>query len=175
MKRHKVDLLDLPKETLAKIIGMYGGNSLTVDGLWFTKVEEEFGLDKAIEIDTKVWGEYGTIEAKRIMKTLGIKEKSIPALVKALNFQVWVRATGMEYEFQQVGKDKVVFNVTDCRPQKARIRKGLGEFPCKPVGIALFEEFARVIDHRFKLRCLVCPPDPHPQDLWCSWEFTLEE
>lgn len=175
MKKHKIDILELSKETLAKIIEMYAGNALTLDGLWFTKVEENFGLDAAIEIDTKAWREYGMMEARRIKKVLEISETGTQALAKALNFQVWVRAIGMEYEFPEVSQNKLVLNVTDCRPQKARIRKGLGEFACKPVGIALFEEFAKVINPQFKMKCLVCPPDPHPPDLWCSWKFTLEE
>jgi len=33
---------------------------------------------------------------------------------------------------------------------------------------------AREINPRFKARCLKCPPDPHPKEYWCSWEFYLD-
>lgn len=175
MKEHKVDLSDLPKETLIDIVEMYGGNLLTIDGLWFTEVEREFELDTAVDIDTEVWKKYASTEARRIREALEISEGGVQALVRALNFMTWVRAIGMEYEFQEVNGSKVVFNVTECRPQTARMKRDLEEFPCKPVGIAIFEKFAKIIDSEFNVRCLVCPPDSHPPDLWCSWEFTLEE
>ncbi|RJQ28661.1 MAG: hypothetical protein C4589_05970 [Peptococcaceae bacterium] len=170
----KVNLEELPKEKLIEIINMFAGNALTIDGLWFTYVEEKFGLEEAIKIDTAVWRRYGSIEARRIKKTLAIEGDDLGVLAKALNFQIWSRAMGIEYEIPETTGDKVIFNVTDCRPQKARIKSDRGEFACKPVGIALFEEFAREINPRFKLKCLVCPPDKHPDDLWCSWEFTLD-
>jgi hypothetical protein len=62
----------------------------------------------------------------------------------------------------------------DCRVQAARKRRGLPDFPCKPVGLIEYSGFARTIDPRISTRCLACPPDPHPPDIWCAWEFTLE-
>jgi hypothetical protein len=32
-----------------------------------------------------------------------------------------------------------------------------------------------VIDPRIATRCLACPPDPHPEEFWCAWEFYLLE
>lgn len=169
----KVKLEDLPKEKLIEIINMFAGNALTIDGLWFAGVEEKFGLEEAIKIDTEVWRRYGSTEARRIKRAVGISGEDTKTLAKALNFQVWCRALGFEYEIPEVSEKKIIFNITDCRPQRVRIKTGKGEFACKPVGIALFEEFAREINPRFKLKCLVCPPDEHPDDLWCSWEFSL--
>jgi len=64
----KIDLMDLPKKMLVDLLVMYSKNALSIDGLWFVKTEEKFGLDKAIEIDTKVWERYGVTEAWRIKK-----------------------------------------------------------------------------------------------------------
>ncbi|WP_369730633.1 DUF6125 family protein [Anaeromyxobacter sp. Fw109-5] len=33
--------------------------------------------------------------------------------------------------------------------------------------------FARTVDPRIRTRCLACPPDDHPDELWCAWEFTI--
>lgn len=174
-RRHKIDLLELPKETLAKIVEMYAENAMSLDGLWATRVEEKFGLDTALEIDTKVWEEYAAIQAGRIGKAIGREETGTGALVKALNFQITIRGAGRGYAFQEVTEDKVLFTITSCRSQKARVKRGLGEFPCKSAGITYYEKFAKTIDTRFRLKCLLCPPDSHPEDLWCSWEFTLEK
>ncbi|MFH1624111.1 MAG: DUF6125 family protein [Pseudomonadota bacterium] len=169
----KIDWMELPKKTLVDLLKTYSKNALTIDGLWFVNTEEKFGLDTAVEIDTKVWEKYGVTEAWRLKKTLNISEGGgIPALAEALNFQIWI--PGMEYDFPEFTEKSVVFNVTDCTVQRARIRNNRPEFKCKPVGEALFEPFAKTIDPRIEMRCLVCPPDEHPEDVWCSWEFRLE-
>ena len=169
----KTDLMDLPKETLVDVIKMYSKNVLAIDGLWFLGCEKRYGVEMAIEIDTEVWDAYGTIEARRIKETLKIEGNGIPDLAKALNLQIWVPCMG--YAFSDISDNTIVFTVTDCRPQKARIRKGLGEFECKPVGIALFEAFAREINPKMTCKCLVCPPDEHPEDVWCSWRFEITD
>ena len=64
--------------------------------------------------------------------------------------------------------------MVDCRVQSARKRKGLPDFPCKNVGIVEYEGFARTIDPASRPAASLCPPDPHPDDSWCAWEFTLE-
>lgn len=169
----KIDLMGLSKETLVDIIEMYSKNLLTVDGLWFLGCEKRYGVEKAIEIDTEAWGAYGTVEARRIKEVLKIEGNGIPDLAKALNLQIWVPC--MEFEFSDISEKKIVFTITDCRPQKARIKKGIGEFACKPVGIALFEAFAREINPNMTCKCLVCPPGEHPEDVWCSWCFEIPD
>jgi hypothetical protein len=78
-------------------------------------------------------------------------------------------------EVVDISDARCVFRMKDCRVQSARKRRNLPDFPCKSVGIIEYTGFARTIDPRIKTRCLTCPPDPHPPDIWCAWEFTLEE
>lgn len=173
----KIDLLSLPKETLIEIIHTYSQNLLTVDGLWFLGMEQKYGLQAAIDTDTEVWARYGAIEARRIKRILGLTDDDDPieAMSKALNLQIWAQSKGMEYDILQPSENTVVFNVTDCSVQRARMRDNRPLFPCKPVGVALFDEFAKTMNPKFKMKCLVCPPDDHPDDLWCSWEFKLQK
>jgi hypothetical protein len=65
--------------------------------------------------------------------------------------------------------------MNDCRVQSARKRKGLDDFPCKLVGIAEYAYFAHTIDNRLRTQVISCPPDPHPEDYYCAWQFTLED
>jgi hypothetical protein len=37
------------------------------------------------------------------------------------------------------------------------------------------KEFAKELNSKIKVYCVVCPPDEHKDDLWCEWIFTLEE
>jgi hypothetical protein len=63
----------------------------------------------------------------------------------------------------------------ECRVQTMRKKKGLPDYPCKSVGIEEYSHFAKAVDPRIKTRCVACPPDAHPEEYWCAWEFTLEE
>lgn len=65
--------------------------------------------------------------------------------------------------------------MNDCRVQSARKRKGMENFPCKPVGIAEYAYFAHTIDPRIRTEVISCPPDPHPEGYYCAWQFSLEE
>ena len=75
----------------------------------------------------------------------------------------------------EIGEGRCRLSIRDCRPQKARIKMGLGELACKSPGLAYFEGYAPAIDDRLRYRCLLCPPDLHAEDLWCQWELWLEE
>jgi hypothetical protein len=148
-------------------------NWLTHDGLWFLAVEDKFGLDTAIELDAKAWEGYAVIEAKRIIKRHQIaKGGGIPALADALGKRMYSFISRQEIVEQS--ETRLVFRINECRVQSTRERKGLPAFPCKPVGIVEFSNFAKTIDPRIETRCISCPPDVHPKDWYCSWEFTLQ-
>ncbi len=63
--------------------------------------------------------------------------------------------------------------MNECRVQSARKRKGLDDYPCKSAGLVEYAYFARSIDDRIQTECIGCPPDPHPEDWYCAWRFTL--
>jgi hypothetical protein len=48
---------------------MYSRNWLTVDGLWFSGVEEKFGLDEALELDVRMWEIGSRIEVNLLSRT----------------------------------------------------------------------------------------------------------
>ncbi len=45
-----------------------------VDGLWFLKIEEQFGFEKALAIDLEVWEVMPKIQARYLKSVPGIKE-----------------------------------------------------------------------------------------------------
>jgi hypothetical protein len=165
-------LYDLSKEELVKIIVDDAKNWLAHDGVWFQAVEKRFGMEAAVEIDTEAWRWFTVIEAKRIMERLGLKPGGgIPALVECLKNRSYARIN--RQDFVEQTDRQVVFRMLDCRVQSARKRKGLAAHPCKSVGIVEYTEFAKVIDPRIHTRCVACPPDEHPEEFWCAWEFTI--
>ncbi len=165
---------DLPKETLLKILDMYAKAWQAMDGAYFLSLERKYGMDVAIEMDKEAWKIFSPIEARRIMKEMGIPQGGgLKALEEALKYRVYARLNKQSVEW--VNEKTLIFRMNECRVQVARKRKGLPDFPCKQVGIIEYTEFAKTIDPRIKTRCIVCPPDPHPDEYYCAWEFTLEE
>lgn len=163
---------DFSKEELIRLLRDASKNWLAHDGLWFRAVEDTFGTETAIELDKKAWEAFTVIEAKRIMKRLDIKPGGgMPALIQALKFRMYAHINVQEVVEQD--EKHCVFRMNNCRVQEARKRQYLPDFPCKSVGIVEYSGFARTIDPRIKTTCLVCPPDLHPPDFWCAWEFSI--
>lgn len=165
---------DLSKDELLDLIADAAKLWLAHDGLWFQQVERHSGMETAIELDRNAWRKFTVIEAKRIMSRLGLEPNGgIPALVEALGFRLYAHINVQEVTEQS--DDRCVFVMKNCRVQDARKRGGLPDFPCKSVGIVEYSEFAKTIDPRIETKCLYCPPDKHPEDSWCAWEFTLRK
>ncbi len=167
-------LLALPREQLVGMLEDAARNWLAHDGLWFLAVEHACGMETAIECDIRAWEQFSAIEARRILERHNIPAGGgLEALETALGYRLYAYLNVQETI--RVDKRTLVFRMNECRVQAARKRKGLPDFPCKPVGLVEYAVFARTIDPRIRTRCIACPPDPHPDEFWCAWEFTLEE
>jgi hypothetical protein len=168
------ELKKLSNEELINYITDVSKNWLAIDGTWFQIVEREYGTEKAIELDIKQWKRFTVIEAKRIMQRFNLPENGgIPALIKALKFRVYANIN--EQEIVEISDNRCVFRMNNCRVQFARNQRNLPDFPCKGVGVVEYGDFAKTIDPRIKTHCICCPPDPHPEDYYCAWEFTIKE
>jgi hypothetical protein len=167
-------LQSLDRETLIELLEDQAKNWLAHDGLWFQAVEKQYGIEKAIQLDTEAWIRFTQIEAKRIMKRFDIQAGGgIPALKQALKFRLYARINTQS--LVEIDQNNLRFEMNDCRVQRARKQKGLKDFPCKSVGIAEYAYFAHTIDDRIQTRVICCPPDSHPDEYYCAWHFTLEE
>ena len=165
---------ELSRKELESMLRDAALNWLAHDGLWFLAAEETLGLEKAIELDGKAWESFTVIEAKRIMRRHGIAPGGgISSLSKALGYRLYAVINRQEVVSQT--ETRMVFRMNECRVQTARKRKGLPDFPCKRVGIIEYSGFAQTIDPRIQTRCLGCPPDAHPDDWYCAWEFSMSK
>lgn len=167
-------LMQLDREALVDLLEDAAKNWLAHDGLWFQAVEKEHGMEAAIEMDRQAWKVFTQIEAKRIM---GRHEMApgggIDALEKALKFRLYARIN--EQEVYRVDQNTLRFEMTNCRVQSARERKGLPAFPCKSVGMVEYAYFAHTIDPRIRTEVIFCPPDVRPEGSYCTWQFALEK
>ncbi len=162
---------DLSREELIKLVEIYAKNWLAHDGCWFLAVEEKHGIEEAIELDTRSWGCFSPVEARRIMQAFGVEaEGGLEALEKALQYRLY--ATVNRQIAERVGDSTLRFRMVECRVQQARQRKGLAAFPCKSVGQVEYSQFASTVDGRIETVCRHAPPDPVDGE-FCEWEFRL--
>lgn len=148
-------------------------NLWTVDGLYFLGIEEKYGTEIATEIDKKVWELMGKIEARRIKEFFKIPCSDLHSFMKALTYSSW--ALDLEDKEIILKEKKAIIRNLNCRVQKTRIKKGLGEFACKPVRFGFLKAFAKEFNPEIIVKCNVCPPDKHENNLWCEWEFILKK
>jgi hypothetical protein len=172
-EKDKKLIQEIPKEKIADFVFMHLRNLWAVDGLYYLGIEEKFGTDAATDIDRKVWEVMGKIECRRIKELFGIKGIDIPAFMKTLSYSGW--CIDLEDKVITIEKDKALIRNVKCRVQNTRLKKGLAEFGCKPVRFGFLSSFAREFNQDIEVKCNVCPPDKHPKDLWCEWEFTMKE
>ncbi len=168
-----MNLQDLSREELIELVEIYAKNWLAHDGCWFLAAEEKLGMGTAIEMDARAWENFSPVEARRIMQVFEIpKDGGLDALERALQYRLY--ATVNRQVSERVDSSTLRFRMVECRVQQARQRKGLAPFPCKPVGMIEYSQFARTVDARIETVCRHAPPDAMSAE-FCEWEFRLEE
>jgi len=158
-----------PEDNLAELCSK---SLYTLDGLWFTLLEKRYGWDTALSIDEEVWRRFCPIHLRRVLRAFPIKTDS---LIRAVVNLMKIDPLQLIYKWEviELTDSKAILRATDCPPQRARVRDGRGEYPCKKMGMIMFKAYAEAIDPRIKLTCLVCPPDNHPPQYWCEWQFEI--
>ncbi|MEM3699518.1 MAG: DUF6125 family protein [Candidatus Bathyarchaeia archaeon] len=165
-------LAKMPIEKLIDYFFLQIRNLWRVDGLYFLGIEKKFGTEAATEIDAGVWEAMAAIEAKSLQKMFQVGENpDIPTIMELLRKSSW--ALDQPFKTVEISSKKAVLSINRCRTQETRLSKGLNEFPCKKVRFGYLKNFAKTLNLKVEVNCLVCPPDKHPKDLWCKWEFTL--
>jgi hypothetical protein len=162
----------MTRDELLRALEAFAKNWLAHDGCWFLAAEERFGLDAAMELDARAWERFAEAEARRAIEVFGVpRGGGLEALERALGLRMYSLINQQHAEWS-ADRTRLRFVMDRCRVQEARRRKGLPDFPCKPVGTVEFATFARTIDPRIATTCLHCPPDA-PPGAACAWEFTL--
>jgi hypothetical protein len=84
---------------------------VSVDGLWFMKVEQGSDFEKALELDIEVWKVLPKIEARTIQELLCLGN-GMDALRQALEFKL--SAEDSRFELSPLGQDGFTLEVRDC-------------------------------------------------------------
>jgi len=170
----KHDLMALPKEALVELVNVWLKTFWTNQNYWMVFTEEEFGFDMAARMDEKVWGKTGPIQAYRVKQVLNLGD-DIQALATMFKLTApqWVPA-GFEWSITEITEDKLRFSVHKCPMGTYRKKNNLELLPCKNISPPLYIHMAKVINEKFRTKCVHAHPDPPKENIMCQWEFVLE-
>ena len=164
---------DLNKEQLIELCKMFAKNWIAHDGCWFLELEKRYDMKTAIEVDIEAWRNFTVVEAKKIMRFLGLEKNSgVKGLKQALAFRLYSSLN--DDKIIEIDEKTIVYQVKTCRVQAARRKKNLQDFPCKQVGVVEYGYFAKTIDENFETECISCPPEITDDEYYCIWKFTLK-
>ena len=125
-------LLNISKASLLQLMDQVAVNWLANDGVWFQAVEFSSGMDDAKRCNDTCWAHFSPFEARSIKNFLNLPEApGLEGLKKALNFRVYARINKQSIIEEDDGS--IVFRMNECRVQSARKRKGLDDFPYRPL------------------------------------------
>jgi hypothetical protein len=163
-------LSTLSREQLLELIDIQQKNWWNLQNNWMAYMDREYGQEAAVKGDCHCFPANARVQVFRLKKLLGLGD-DIESLRKAMALStIWANG---EHEMWAVDDSTLRIRVTTCHQQVKRLEEGMGELACKPAGLAISEVAARVIHPDCRVRSLVCPPDRHPADVWCEWEFEL--
>jgi hypothetical protein len=165
-------LLNMDRSNLNRIAEALALNWLSNDGVWFQAVEFRDGMNDAKRCNDSVWCVFSPVEAWSVRRLLGLPERAeLAGLKRALDFRTYALIN--TYSLVEEAPDRLALYMNECRVQAARRRKGLADYACKSAGLVEYTYFARAIDDRIRTEAIGCPPDPHPDEWYCAWRFTL--
>ena len=164
----------MSREDLLRALGMFAKHWLAHDGCWFLAAEERLGMETAMELYAASWRRFAEAEARRILETFGMPGLAgLEALAWALAHRMYAFINEQHLEWSE-DRRELTFVMDRCRVQETRRRKGLPDFPCRPVGEVEFQSFSTAVDPRIRVQCRHCPPDAKGGQ-YCAWTFRLED
>ena len=172
-------MLNIPairKDTLHAVMlqQMYSLNYvwMRIEGLIQQKAPAVYGSEDYHQL----FEEYGSEEARRLVKALGFPREKIKDLAKYLQYSHW--AIFENIEIAELTANSFRMRTLDCSAQRAAKRWGLEYYDCEAGGLRIRNGFFKGIDPRARVQRIFTPPEARPEGrpvaASCEWLISLE-
>lgn len=94
------------------IVEMLRRSYFAVDGLWFVMLEEDEGLDRALEVDERVWQVMPKIQARKARELMHAKANTPGALVRCMALKF--AAEGHRHRVSFTNPDEASIVISQC-------------------------------------------------------------
>jgi hypothetical protein len=120
--------------------------------------------------------EYGSQEARRLVKALGLPREEIKDLTKFLKYSHW--AIFENIEITELTANSFRMRTLDCSAQGAAKRWGMEYYDCGTEGLRIRSAFFKGLNPQAKVQRIFTPPEARPEGtraiISCEWLISLE-
>ena len=124
----------------------------------------------------QLYEDYGSEEARRLVKAFGFPREEIKDLARFLKYSHW--AVFENIEIAELTANSFRMRTLDCSAQRAAKRWGLEYYDCGAGGLRIRNGFYKGINPRAKVQRIFTPPEARPEGrpviACCEWLISLE-
>jgi Family of unknown function (DUF6125) len=166
----------LKKDTLHAVMlqQMYSLNYVWLRFEYFirAKAPEVYGSEEYYQL----YEDYGSEEARRLVKALGFPREEISDLARFLKYSHW--AIFENIEITDLTANSFRMRTLDCSAQNAAKKWGMEYYDCRTGGLRIRSGFFKGINHKAKVQRIFSPPEVRPEGrraiVSCEWLISLE-
>jgi hypothetical protein len=145
---------------------------MRIEGLVQHRAPEVYGSDEYYQL----FEDYGSEEARRLIKALHLPRKEIKDLAGFLKYSHW--AIFENIEIAGLTAESFLMRTLDCSAQRAAKRRGLDYYDCGAGGLRIRNGFFKGINPRARVERVFTPPEARPEGTSavasCEWLISLE-
>ena len=171
-----LDIRAIKKDTLHNVMlqQMYSLNYvwMRIEGLIQQRAPEVYRGEEYYQL----FEDYGSEEARRLLKVLDLPRKETEDLASFLKYSHW--AIFENIEIAELTADHFMMRTLDCSAQRAAKRRGLDYYDCGEGGLRIRNGFFKGINPRARVQRIFSPPEAQsegrPAIASCEWLISLE-
>jgi hypothetical protein len=166
----------IKKDTLHAVMlqQLYALNYMWIRFEYFirAKAPEVYGSEEYYQL----FEDYGSEEARRLVKSLGFPREEIKDLARFLKYSHW--AIFENIEIAELNTNSFRMRTLDCSAQSAAKKWGMEYYDCGTGGLRIRNGFFKGINPKAKVQRIFSPPEARPEGrraiVSCEWLVSLE-
>jgi hypothetical protein len=171
-----LNIRSIKKDTLHAVMlqQLYALNYMWLRFEYFIweKAPEAYGNEQYYQL----YEDYGSEEAKRLVKALGLPREEIKDLTKFLKYSHWTIFENIE--IAELTAKSFRMRTLNCSAQRAAKKWGLDYYDCGAGGLRIRNGFFKGINPKAKVQRIFSPPEAGPEGkraiASCEWLISLE-